>query len=387
MDENMKNELSAIREQISSLDREGLELLKRRLEISARIGRLKLKNGAPVLDPDREKAVIREAQSRFEPDQEHRIESLMNTLMRISRESQYDILMEKDLDWMLGKAVRQASAVLPPPAFVAFQGTLGSYSHLTAQKLFPEAELIPSATFGEACSNVLSGECGIAVLPLENTTAGIVDDVAGLLAEEPVYIVGTVSVPIRHCLMTIPGSGLERIQTVLSHPQGLAQCSKWIKKMGWTPVAVENTAFAARQVKEKNDPSCAAIASAEAARFNGLSICGESVADSPQNQTRFALVSKNLIIPDRAERISITFRLAHQTGSLAHVLNLFAERGLNLTKIQSRPMPERPWEYSFWVDLVAKKAESSALLALYQLSAELPSVKLLGWYEDICLKE
>jgi prephenate dehydratase len=249
-------------------------------------------------------------------------------------------------------------------------------------KLFPQSALVPAATFDEACFKVLRGECAMAILPLENTTAGTVDDVASLLDSEPIHIIRTVSVPILHKLLLLPGSDIRQVRTVLSHPQALAQCSKFIKKAGWTPVAVENTAFAAGQVREMNDGTCCAIASGEAAFLNNLQVSDEAICDSIHNQTRFAILCSSLVITDNAERISILFRLAHQTGSLAYVLNLFAERGLNLTKIQSRPVSDRPWEYSFWVDLVARRGDPDAMLALYQLSRELPFLKLLGWYEE-----
>ena len=381
-DENTINELAEIRKQISSLDHDGMDLLKQRFALSKKVGLHKKKSGAPVQDPAREAIVTEEAQKLFDPAMRHKVESIMSTVMRISRESQYEILMEHDREWLIGKQIRSAAAEMPVPEAVAFQGTIGSYSHLAAVKLFPASELIPAATFDEACFKVLRGECAMAILPLENTTAGIVDDVAGLLDSEPIHIARTVSVPILHKLLLLPGSDITRVRTVLSHPQALAQCSKFIKKAGWNPVAVENTAFAASRLREMNDPACCAIASSESALLNGLTVSCESICDSIHNQTRFAVICSSLVITEKAERISIIFRLAHQTGSLAYVLNLFAERGLNLTKIQSRPVLDRPWEYSFWVDLVARRGDTDAMLALYQLSRELPFIKLLGWYEE-----
>ena len=386
-DENTINELAEIRKQISSLDHAGMDLLKQRLSLSKKVGLYKKKSGAPVQDPAREAVVIDEAQKLFDPAMRHKVESIMSTVMRISRENQYEILMEHDLEWLIGAQIRSAAADMPVPETIAFQGTLGSYSHLAAVKLFPSSALIPAATFDEACFKVLRGECAMAILPLENTTAGTVDDVVSLLDSEPIHIARTVSIPILHKLLLLPCSDIRQVRTVLSHPQALAQCSKFIKKAGWNPVAVENTAFAASRVRELNDPSCCAIASGEAALLNGLEVSMEPICDSIHNQTRFAVISSRLVITQSAERISIIFRLAHQTGSLAYVLNLFAEWGLNLTKIQSRPVPDRPWEYSFWVDLVARRGDPDAMLALYQLSRELPSIKLLGWYEETAVTD
>jgi chorismate mutase/prephenate dehydratase len=182
--------------------------------------------------------------------------------------------------------------------------------------------------------------------------------------------------------VVLPGANISKIRTVLSHPQALAQCSNYIKNKGWTQIAVENTAFAAQKMIEINDPSYCAIASSEAATINNLKIHDDDICDSEHNQTRFVALSKKFIIEDNADRISLSFKLPHQSGSLASVLNVFAERGLNMTKIQSRPVPERPWEYSFWVDLSARRGDENVLLALYQLSKELPFLQILGWYEE-----
>ena len=377
-----KAELLEIRNRINALDHEGMDLLRQRMSLADRIGRLKQKDHSRILDPDREASVIREARKQFDPSMKHRIESIMSTVMRISRETQYEIAIGRDDGWLIGKQIQAAGEVIMTPDTVSFQGTVGSYSYLAAMKLFPKSRLVPAQTFEEACRCVLREQTDMAVLPLENTTAGTVDDVVDLLSSEQVYIIKAVSVPIRHKLILLPGSDIRAVRTVLSHPQGLAQCSKFIRKMGWTPLAVENTAFAARELAERKDASLGAIASNEAAIQNGLDVSEESICDSIHNQTRFVIIHKAMIIPAGAERISITFHLTHQTGSLAYALNLFAERGLNLTKIQSRPVPDRPWEYSFWVDLEAKRGDRDAMLALYQLSRELPFVKLLGWYEE-----
>jgi len=375
-------ELLALREQISALDNEGMELLKKRLSLSGQVGRLKQKDNTKIIDPAREKAVIQKAQDHFDFSMRHKVESIMSTIMRISRENQYEILIEKDSDWQTGKEIREAGKRIPKPKSVSFLGTPGSYSYLTAAKIFPESTLIPAPTFDETCRKVTDGECDLAVMPLENTTAGTVNDVMDLLTTSPVYIIKAFSVPIRHNLLLLTGCDIGKVKTVISHPQALAQCSKFIKKMGWTPLAVENTSLAAGLLIEKNDPSFCAIASREAALRNGLYVSDEDICDTACNQTRFVMISRKLVISGKADRISIAFRLSHQAGSLAFTLNLFAERGLNLTRIQSRPVPDRPWEYSFWVDLEAKRGDMDAILALYQLSKELPFIKLMGWYEE-----
>lgn len=375
-------DLTQLRRQIGELDQKGMELLHRRFEISRKIGEYKCKNRSGIFDPERENIVIAEAQKHFDGSMKDKIASVMGTVMRISRENQYEILMEKDPDWEPGRQIRSAPDVIPTPEQIACQGIPGAYSHLTAAKVFPESRRIPVQSFEETCRKVLDGECSLAVLPLENTTAGTVNDVYDLLADFPLYIVRAFSVPIRHHLLLVPGADPSRITTCLSHPQALAQCSKYIRKMGWKAVEVENTAVAVQKAAAGKDPSVCAIGSKEAAVINGLQVSEETICDSEHNQTRFVAISKDLIIPFDAARISLSFHLPHQRGSLVSVLNLFAERGLNLTKIQSRPVADKPWEYSFWADLTAEKGNREAILALYQLSKELPFIKLAGWYEE-----
>ncbi|MHB1483980.1 MAG: bifunctional chorismate mutase/prephenate dehydratase [Saccharofermentanales bacterium] len=386
-DKNHSQDLIEIRKQINELDRASMNILFKRLELAKQVGIIKRENSTPVTDMEREMAVIRETQQLFDIAMKHKIESIMNTVMRISRETQYEILYENDTRWELGDQISLAVKDIIPPGRVACLGKSGSYSHLTAARIFPDALLIPVQTFGETFQKVVRGDCEYAILPLDNTTAGTVNDVYDLLAATSVYIIKSVSVPIDHKLIFIKGSNIDMIKTVVSHPQALAQCSKFIRKMGWAAISVENTAFAVQQMMEQDDPSVCAIGSNEAAIINELIVSDELICDSIHNQTRFVAISNTLTITNSADRISIAFHLPHQSGSLASVLNLFAERGLNLTKIQSRPVPDKPWEYSFLVDLTAKQGDKDAILALYQLSKELPYLKLIGWYDEtaICI--
>lgn len=384
-DKNYSQELAEIRKQINEHDRESMKILFRRLELAKKVGAIKRENSTPITDMEREMTVIRETQQLFDDAMKHKVESIMNTIMRISRETQYEILYENDTQWELGEQIESAVKDIIPPGRVACLGKSGSYSHLTAARIFPEAHLIAVQTFGETFQKVVRGDCEYAILPLDNTTAGTVNDVYDLLAATSVYIIKSVSVPINHKLIFLKDSNIDMIKTVISHPQALAQCSRFIRKMGWAAISVENTAYAVQQMMEQKDPSICAIASNEAAIINELTVSDEHICDSVHNQTRFVAISNTLTITNAADRISIAFHLPHQSGSLASVLNLFAERGLNLTKIQSRPVPERPWEYSFLVDLTAKQGDKDAILALYQLYKELPYLKLIGWYDETAI--
>ncbi len=377
-----ESDIDSIRMRINDLDKIGMKYLKDRFETARLIAEKKINSNLPVYDAARESYVIDEFQKNFDPSMKHKIESVMTTVMRVSRENQYEIMLQSDDKWEMKNMINNADNRLLSPGRIACQGTSGSYSHLASTDIFPKGYCVPVQTFEDSITMLLKGDCDLALLPLENTTAGTVNDVYDLITKNSIYIVKAVSVPIHHKLVILPGANVSKIRTVLSHPQALAQCSNYIKKKGWTQIAVENTAFAAQKMIEINDPSYCAIASSEAAMINNLTIHDDDICDSEHNQTRFVALSRKFIIEDNADRISLSFKLPHQSGSLASVLNVFAERGLNMTKIQSRPVPERPWEYSFWVDLSARRGDENVLLALYQLSNELPFLQILGWYEE-----
>ncbi len=381
-DESEKLNIETLREQISTLDKEGINYLKKRLELSEKVAKVKLETKAPVYDSKREMIVTGDALKEFPDEMKHKIESVISTVMRISRELQYEKIYETDEDCKIKDIISTAGKKFKTPKTIACQGTSGSYSHIAAGRIFPLAVKIPTLTFEECIEKVKSGDCETALLPLENTTAGTVNDVYNLITSNSLYIIKAVTIPIHHKLIILPGAKIQNVRTVISHPQALAQCSEFIRKMGWNKISVDNTAFAARKMVELGDPTYCAIASGEAGDINNLRVLNEDVCDFEHNQTRFVAISKNFEMEKHASRISVYFRTAHQSGSLAYVLNILAERGLNMTKIQSRPVGDTPWEYGFWVDIEASQKDENVYLALYQLSKELPFLQLLGWYED-----
>jgi len=380
-----KLNIETLREEISILDKEGINYLKKRFELSEKVAKVKLETKSPVYDREREMTITGDALKEFPDEMKHKIESVLSTVMRISREIQYEEIYKFDEDWNIKNIIKAANRKFKAPKTIACQGTSGSYSHIAANMIFPGVVKFPTLTFEECIDKVKSGECEAALLPLENTTAGTVNDVYDLITNNSMYIIKAVTIPIHHKLILLPGAKIQNIRTVISHPQALAQCSGFIKNMGWNKIFVDNTAFAARKMVELGDPSYGAIASGEAGDLNNLQVLNEDVCNFEHNQTRFVAVSKSIELEKHASRISVYFRTAHQSGSLAYVLNVLAERGLNMTKIQSRPVGDTPWEYGFWVDIEGFQKDENVYLALYQLSKELPFLQLLGWYEDCIL--
>lgn len=378
----MVDDLNELRERISSIDDKLLELFKSRMQVARQIAETKAGTDKPVYDPAREDELLEWAGSYCEGADSLRAQNLMRTLMRLSRGAQYDLLRVQDVKYELGRIIGNALHTPPYVRTAVYQGPLSSYSSQACRLLFPEAEIGSARTFADACDLVSEGAADIAVLPLENSTAGTVDDVYDLLISHHLSIHCSLSMPISHCLMAKPGTRLEEIREVISHPQALAQCSEAISRYGWQISESLNTAYAAGHVAANSKTGLAAIASAEAAAEHGLQILLDNIANAPHNQTRFIAVGRQLLISPDADRLSLVLRLPHQSGALASMLALFADRGINLSKIQSRPDPFQPWAYLFYLDADCLAGSEQALSALYQLSREMPYIKLLGWYNE-----
>ncbi|HXF69824.1 MAG TPA: prephenate dehydratase [Thermoflexus sp.] len=272
-------------------------------------------------------------------------------------------------------------AVPPRPPRVAFQGEPGAYSHEAALRfLGPALELLPCRTFAEVARAVESGRADFGILPVENSTAGSINAVYDLLLDRDLRIWGEVILRVRHCLLAPPGTSLADIRVVRSHPQALEQCARFIERHGWEALAAPDTAGSARMLAEHPEPGVAAIAGRLAAERYGLTILAEGIEDDPENATRFFIVSTRE--PPRAERnkTSIVFSTRHVPGALHACLGEFASRGINLTKLESRPRRGRPWEYVFYVDFEGHWQDPPCREALLGLLQRASFVKLLGSY-------
>lgn len=289
-------------------------------------------------------------------------------------------------DLVNGPAIEPVAEADPPeltPARprVAFQGEPGAYSHEAALRFFgPELELLPCRTFAEVARAVESGRAAFGVLPIENSTAGSINAVYDLLLDRDLRIWGEVILRVRHCLLAPPGTSLSDIRVVRSHPQALEQCARFIERHGWEAIAAHDTAGSARMLAERPEPGVAAIAGRLAAERYGLAVLAEGIEDDPENATRFFIVATQE--PPRAERnkTSIVFSTRHVPGALHACLGEFAARGINLTKLESRPRRGRPWEYVFYVDFEGHWQDPPCREALLGLLQRASFVKLLGSY-------
>lgn len=371
--------LERLRKELDRADRQLLEKLAGRLQIVAKLARHKAE-GIPFLrDHEREHQLLDRVQGwgrELELDG-YRVREIFREIIAMSLKIQEETLLERDRERRSESAARR----------VAFQGVEGCYSHVAALKFFGARadgmEFMGFESFAEALEAAEQGVVGAAVLPIENTTAGSINQTYDLLRRTDLRIVGEEVLLVRHCLLGVRGAEISRLKRVFSHPQALAQCSRYLAELaGVEIVAHEDTAWAARAVGETGDPTHAAIAGEEAAKRYGLEVLARGIANQDENWTRFVIVSGRAAAPDPRipAKTSLVFITRHSQGSLSRCLNILADHGLNLTKLESRPVPRRPWEYQFYVDFEGSLAAEPAELAVAELRRECPYLKVLGSY-------
>lgn len=373
------DDLEILRQRVDETDRRLLETLAARLVLAADIGRLKARDAPFLRDLERETRLLSriEAVARELGMDPFRATEIFREVIAMSLKVQEEALLDRRVkERALGHADR-----------VSFQGAEGAYSHLAARKYFGDREsaieFVGFPTFARALREAESGAAGYAFLPIENTTAGSINETYDLLRHTELRIVGEEILEVRHCLLGLPGASLLGITRVVSHPQALAQCSHFLAELGGvTPVPFVDTAESAHYVRKTGDPTLAAIASEEAGQLHGLEILKRDVADQEENWTRFVVVSALFLAPDPRipTKTSLVFSTPHRHGALSHCLNVLDAHGLNLTKLESRPVPRHPWEYLFYVDFEGTETEETATRAIAALSAECPYLKVLGSY-------
>ncbi|MBF0184901.1 MAG: prephenate dehydratase [Magnetococcales bacterium] len=265
---------------------------------------------------------------------------------------------------------------------IAFQGMRGAYSEQACREKMPGHHTVPCKTFEELFQQVEEGHVDLGMLPVENSVAGSVSDSYDLLARHRLFIIGEHYQRVRHCLLALPGCRLEEIQAVYSHPQALAQCHNYIKKHGWSKFAVYDTAGAAADLVGRNNRHEAALASALCAELYQLDILGKDIQDSRHNTTRFLLIAREASHPpvEVACKTSLLFEVRNIPAALYKCLGGFATNGINLTRLESRPLPGRHWSYQFYLDFEGHPEDAACELALEEISFFTDSLKILGCY-------
>lgn len=265
---------------------------------------------------------------------------------------------------------------------VAFQGERGAFSEEAALRLLgPEIDVVPCPTFEALFAAIDAGRADVLLAPIENSLAGSVHRSFDLLLESKLEITGEVIHPIAHYLIGVPGATLERIASVESHPVALAQCEQFFRAHPRLKrIATEDTAGSVRAVMQAGEAGRAAIAGRRAAEIYGAAILREHIEDHRENYTRFLLLAPAPRPNALANKLSLVVELSHQPGSLHRTLGIFSRRGINLTKIESRPIPGRPWQYRFYLDLQASLAAMETQAALDELKACTEAIRVLGCY-------
>lgn len=374
-------DLSQLRVQLDEIDSQLVRLYEDRMELCRQVGEYKLETGKRILDKEREKQKI-QAVSSLAHNEFNRtgISELFEQIMAMSRKLQYQIISEKGGQ---GNLPFFAVDVLNTDKIrVVFQGADGAYSQAAMHTYFGEnIDSFHVETFRDAMGAIEEGRADFAVLPIENSTAGIVSEIYDLLVEYENYIVGEQVIPIAHCLLGVPGTKLEDIELVYSHPQSLMQSSRYLGEHGnWKQISMQNNAFATQKVAQDKDKKQAAIASALAAKLYGLEVLQETIQNEKNNSTRFIIVTNQKIFKRDAKKVSICFEVAHESGSLYHALSHFIYNHLNVSKIESRPIENRNWEYRFFLDFEGNLSDLAVKNALRGLREETINMKILGNY-------
>ena len=264
---------------------------------------------------------------------------------------------------------------------IAYPGTHGSFSAAAAQEAFPAGECVGYATFPEAAQAVIDGKADYALLPVENSFAGAVLPTYSILEKLPLHIVGETMKAVRHQLLAMPGAKLENIRQISSHPQAIAQCDVFLATLeGVQLIPSGNTAISAREVAERQDPACAAIASEEAAQAFGLSILQRDIQTSDLNTTRFFILSLKDTPLDLPEKATVIFTVNNEVGALVRVLQSFAESGLNMSRIESRPLPDTTFAYFFSADFEGQMDQEHLHRAMQAAKPYTRELRLLGVY-------
>jgi chorismate mutase/prephenate dehydratase len=358
-----------------------VELYEKRMEVSSAIADYKIENGKKVYDRERELEKIKTVKSLAHSEFNRiGVEELFSQIMSMSRKLQYQKLSEKGASLRL--PFIQIDSLSGSARRVCYQGAEGAYSEEATIRFFGEGvNSFHVDTFRDAFGALEDGSADYAVLPIENSTAGIVSEVYDLLTEYENYIVGEQIIDIRHCLLGVPGAKLEDIQTVYSHPQSLMQSSRFLAEHSdIKQISMKNNAFAARKVAEDKDKTQAAIASKRAGEIYGLEIIKEAINQAESNSTRFIVVTNQKVFLKGAGKISLCLEIPHEAGSLYHIMSHFIYNGLNMTKIESRPIEDRNWEYRFFIDFDGNLEDSSVKNALRGLREEAKMMKILGNY-------
>ncbi len=378
-------DLTEIRQEIDGIDQELVRLFCARMNLSAQVADYKKANNLPIFVPARERAILQKVARMAGPEMENYTRVLYSMLFELSRSYQSKRNGEiSPLYQTISQAIEHTPKLFPQSPIVACQGVEGAYSQIACEKIFKSPLIMYFKSFDAVFNAIEQGMCQYGILPIENSTAGSVTKVYDLMIRHNFSIVRTFRLKIDHNLLANPGAALSDIKTIYSHEQAISQCSDFLHSLpGVNVVPVENTALASEMVAKSGSKEVAALSSRSCAELYGLQCLAASVQDKGNNRTRFICISKNLEIYPGADKTSIMMVTPHKPGALYKVLARLYTLGINVTKLESRPIPDREFEFMFYFDLETSIYSEEYVQLMCELDELCEEFKYLGSYTEV----
>ncbi len=378
-------ELTELRQQIDSIDDQLVQLFCQRMEVAAQIADCKKRSGTPIYVPAREREKLQDVAQKAGPEMDNYTRVLYSMLFELSRSYQSKRSGQiSPLYNQITQAIQQTPNLFPQSSMVACQGVEGAYSQIACEKIFKNPMILYFKNFEAVFSAIEQGMCQYGILPIENSTAGSVKKVYDLMIQHRFSIVRTFRLKVDHNLLANPGAKLSDIKEIYSHEQAINQCSEFLQTLpGVTVIPVANTAMAAEMVAKSGRKDVAALSSRSCAQLYGLVNLASSVQDQGSNHTRFICISKNLEIYPGADKTTIMMILNHKPGALYKVLARLYTLGINVTKLESRPLPDREFEFMFYFDLETSIYSQEFVQLMCELAQLCEEFKYLGSYSEV----
>lgn len=377
----MIQDLSITREEIDKVDKEIVKLIEKRMDLALEVAKYKISTGKPIYDRQRELEKLDKLGSLASTEFNAKsIQELFLQIMSVSRRYQYRVIGDQGNE--IGSQFQMIDKFnYSKDTKTVYCGVPGAFAESALYAYFGETVSVTNTKdFSEVARMVADEEADYGVLPIENSTAGFVNGIYDLLEKYHLHIVGEQKVKINQCLLGLPGTDLDKVTKVISHPQGFLQAKAYLEEKNWKQESMNNTALSARKVRDDGDTTQVAIASERAAKLYGLEVLNPQLNESDQNTTRFVIVSNKKEYEKEANKVSISFSLSHECGTLYNILAHFIFNNINMTSIESVPIPDKQWEYCFFVDFEGSLEENDVKNALKGIKAETENFKILGCF-------
>lgn len=378
-------DLNELRLEMDQIDDQLVQLFVQRMDVAAKIADCKKETGTPILVPSRERAKLQDVAKKAGPDMANYTRVLYSMLFELSRS--YQSKRSRPISPLYAKitdAIAQTPQLFPQAPMVACQGVEGAYSQIACEKIFKDPFILYFRNFEAVFSAIDQGMCQYGILPIENSTAGSVKKVYDLMIKHNFSIVRTFRLKVDHNLLANPGTSLSDIKEIYSHEQAINQCSDFLQSLpGVNVIPVANTAIASEMVSKSGRKDVAALSSRACAELYGLDCLASNVQDKGNNRTRFICISKNLEIYPGSDKTSIMMVLNHRPGALYKVLARMYTLGINVTKLESRPIPDREFEFMFYFDLETSIYSEEFVQLMCELDELCEEFKYLGSYTEV----